>query len=152
MGVGGSLSTDTADLLTRQPPPVSPVYVVMTGLSDARLRGASLASLEEFSTALESVFRSFHAANQAALVVAVEQPHLTDYSLHAPHDRGSNEIVDAYNRRLRTVAGRHGVVSVGVAGWHPETMLSADTVHPNDAGHAQVAAAVVRAVQASSRW
>ncbi|HJY25117.1 MAG TPA: SGNH/GDSL hydrolase family protein, partial [Actinomycetes bacterium] len=141
MGVGGSLSTDTADLLTRQPPPVSPVYVVMTGLNDARLRGASLASLEEFSTALESIFRSFHAVNQAALVVAVEQPHLTDYSLHAPHDRGSNEIVDAYNRRLRTVAGRHGVVSVGVAGWHPETMLSADMVHPNDAGHAQVAAA-----------
>lgn len=151
-GAGGTLSTDTADLLCRQRPPASRMYLVMTGLNDARLRGASPVGLESFSTALQAIFRAFRTANPAALTVAVEQPHLANYSLHAPHDRGSDEIIDAYNRRLRGVAGRHGVVLASVAGWNPETMLSADTVHPNDAGHAQVADAVVRAVQMRGRW
>jgi lysophospholipase L1-like esterase len=104
------------------------------------------------SRALRAIFRAFHAANPAALTVTVEQPHLANYSLHAPHDRGSDEIIDAYNRRLRAVAGRHGVVLASVTGWNPGTMLSADTVHPNDAGHAQVADAVVRAVQMRGPW
>ena len=54
--------------------------------------------------------------------------------------------VDAYNRRMGLVADRHRrAVLVHVHGWDAGTMLDADAVHPNDLGHATIAAAVVRA-------
>jgi len=146
-GVGGTLSTDTADLLSRAPPPVSRLYLVATGLNDARLYGASSTALDSYAAALRAIFGAFSHAHPAALTVAVEQPHLADYSLHPPHDRGSNEIIDAYNRRLRAVVSHlPGVVLASVAGWDTGTMLAADAVHPSDEGHAQVAGAVLRAV------
>lgn len=146
-GVGGTSSLDTAELVTREPPPVSRLYLVMTGLNDARLYGASPVALRSYCAAVQAVFGAIARAHPAALTVAVEQPHLMDYSRHAPHDIGSDEVLDAYNARLRAVAAPlPRVVLASVTGWHASTMLAADTVHPNDAGHAQVAAAVVRAV------
>ncbi|MDQ3028662.1 MAG: hypothetical protein M3R09_01235, partial [Actinomycetota bacterium] len=53
-GVGGTLSTDTTELLSREPPPASRLFLVMTGLNDARLHGTSSAALESFSTALQA--------------------------------------------------------------------------------------------------
>jgi len=149
LGVGGTLSTDTAELLSRQPPPASRLYLVMTGLNDARLHGTSSAALECFSAALQEIFDALDRAHPAALTIAVEQPHLTDYSQHAPHDRGDDEILNAYNQRQRALASRHPrVLLASVTGWDPETML-ADEVHPNDAGHAQVARAVLQAAETS---
>ncbi len=146
LGLGGSLSTDTADLLSRSPAPPARLYLVMTGLNDARLHGGSSVALHSYGGALETIFTSLEAAKPAARVVAVEQPDLVNYSLHAPHDRGSHQILAAYNDQLRTVARRHRRVDVGtVAGWDAATMLDDDTVHPNDAGHAELAGAVVRA-------
>jgi len=146
LGVGGTLSTDTADLVAREPPPVSRLYVLITGLNDARLYGASPVALGSFTAALEAILGGFARAHPEALTVTVEQPHLADYSRHAPHDVGSHEVLDAYNQRLREVVSpRPGVVLASVTEWHPGTMLAEDTVHPNDAGHSRVAAAVVRA-------
>lgn len=125
----------------------------MTGLNDARLHGASLVALASFSAALEAIFVAFHLAHPAALTVAVEQPLLIGYSLHAPHDRGSDQILDAYNQRLRAAAVRHAcVVLASVTGWNPKTMLAADTVHPNDAGHGELARAVVHAARTVRPW
>lgn len=145
LGAGGSSSPDTAALVSREPAPASAMYVVMTGLNDARLHGASPDALEAYAEALQTIFSALSRASPAALTIAAEQPHLLDYSLHAPHDRGTNEILDAYNQQLSVVAGRHPrVVVATVSGWDPTAMLSADTVHPNDAGHAAVAGAVER--------
>lgn len=149
-GVGGTLSTDTAALLSREPPPPSRLYLVMTGLNDARLHGASSQAQASFSVALHAIFRAFDRVNPAALTVAVEQPYLADYLLHAPYDRGCDEILDGYNQHLRAVANSlPRVVLAKVTGWEPRTMLAADTVHPNDAGHAQVTRAVALAVTAA---
>lgn len=146
LGVGGTLSSDTAELLSREPPPVSRLYLLMTGLNDGRLYGPSADALESFAAALKAIFLAFERAQPAALTVAVEQPHLAEYSLHAPHDRGSDGIIAAYNQRLRATADAHPrVVVATVTGWNARMMLAADTVHPNDAGHAQVASAVVDA-------
>jgi len=146
LGVGGSSSTDVADLIARKPPPPSRMYLVMTGLNDAHLHGAYTAALPSFATALQAIFAALGDANPAALAVTVEQPHLLEYSWHAPHDRGSDQILDAYNDRLRAVASEFSrVVVAQVAGWDPSTMLDADTVHPSDAGHAAIAGAVVAA-------
>jgi lysophospholipase L1-like esterase len=145
LGVGGTLSTQIADLVDRESPPASLLYLVMTGLNDARLHGASLEAMKSYAAALQTIFHALTTANPAALTIALEQPHLADYSRHAPHNRGSDALIDAYNRRLRAVStGRPRVLVAAAAGWDPPMMLSVDTVHPNDAGHAELARAVVR--------
>lgn len=150
-GVGGCSTRHVVELLAREPAPASEFYVLMTGLNDARLNGASTGALAAYTAALQAIFDTFRGASPGALIVAVAQPHLADYSLHAPHDQGADNIIDAYNGRLRAVAAnRRGAVGTDVTGWDPATMLAADTVHPNDAGHAQIADAVVRAVAASA--
>ena len=144
-GIGGTSSTQTADLVVREPPPASLLYLVMTGLNDARLHGTSKA-LDSYAAALQTIFRALTTADPSALLIAVEQPHLVDYSLHAPHDRGSDALIDAYNQRLRSVVSRRPRVVLATASdWDPRMMLAADTVHPNDAGHLELARAVVRA-------
>jgi len=146
-GVGGTLSTQTAELASRQEPSGATTFLLITGLNDARLHGSCVAGLDRYSAALHSIFRAFRATSPEALIVAVAQPHLLDYSLHAPHDRGSDEDVDAYNGRLREVVGNHsGTLLVTVGAWDPRTMLAEDTVHPNDAGHATIARTVTEAV------
>jgi lysophospholipase L1-like esterase len=143
-GVGGSLSTDTSDGLTREPAPASECYVVMTGLNDARLYGLGHGAIEAYAAALESIFVALASATSGASTIAVEQPPLLDYSGYEPHNRGSNDVLDAYNRQLREVASRFPAVHLAtVTGWDATTMLDEDNVHPNDRGHAAVAAAVV---------
>lgn len=146
-GVGGTLSTQAAELVTRWPPPAGASYVLMTGLNDARLHGTSPRAMVDFAVAVRTILAACHAADPAALTVVVEQPRLLDYSRHGPHDRGSDELVEAYNQQLRRVArGRAGVVLATVADWHPASMLDEDTVHPNDIGHAALARTVGEAL------
>jgi len=150
-GVGGSSTPETAGLIARHPPPGSELYVVMSGLNDARRDGADPRALEVYGVALASIFEGLARANPASVIVAVEQPHLLDYSLHPPHHRGSNEVLDAYNDRLRAVASDSPcVVLASVTGWDPATMLTDDTVHPNDAGHARMTQAVLNASRPES--
>ncbi|MCQ6273256.1 SGNH/GDSL hydrolase family protein [Pseudarthrobacter sp. R1] len=149
-GVGGSSSTGTAALVLQDTPPPAVLYLVMTGLNDLRLGGGSPSSLQQYEDALRTIFGAVRQASPEALVVALAQPHLLDFSLHAPHNRGSNALVDTYNLTLRRIAAAHrGVVVVEPDGWDAASMLDADTVHPNDAGHACLARAAVVAVTAA---
>jgi lysophospholipase L1-like esterase len=122
----------------------------MTGLNDLRLAGDAASSLEQYAAALRTVLAAFTRAAPEAPVVAIAQPHLLDFSLHAPHNLGSNALVDTYNGELRRVAAEfRQVVVASAAGWNAATMLDADTVHPNDAGHSCLARAVIRTVTAA---
>jgi len=148
-GVGGSLSTQTAELVARGVPPASAAYLVMTGLNDVRLHGDSARAMGELRDSLDRILDALRAASPAAPIAVVEQPHLLDYTLHPPHDRGSDALVDRGNSVLREVAGRHpGAVVVSVHRWDRLRMLADDTAHPNDDGHAEVARAVVPALHA----
>ena len=149
-GVGGSSSTGTAALVQADPPPGADLYLLMTGLNDLRLGGDTPSYLGQYADALRTVLAGFSEAAPDALVVAIAQPHLLDFSLHAPHNRGSNALVDTYNELLRRVAGEYSQVVVAeAAGWNAATMLDADTVHPNDAGHQCLAGAAVAAATAA---
>ena len=149
-GVGGSSSTGTAALVRDAAPPPAALYLLMTGLNDLRLGGESPSSLENYAGALRTILAAFRRAAPGALVVAVAQPPLLDFSLHAPHNRGSNGLVNVYNDQLRRVAERFpGVVVAEADGWDAGTMLAEDTVHANDAGHECLARAVVAAATAA---
>jgi lysophospholipase L1-like esterase len=145
-GVGGSSTTDAAGLVGREGAVRADAYLILSGLNDARLHGMDPAALDAYVSALETVVAAGEAAAPDAVVLLVEQPPLLDYRGYPPHDRGSPSAVDAYNRRMGLVADRHRrAVLVHVHGWDAGTMLDADAVHPNDLGHATIAAAVVRA-------
>lgn len=145
-GVGGSSSLQTAALVARHPPPWSQLYLLVAGLNDARLNGPDPTALVRYAAALRSVLRAFRAARSDATTIVLEQPYLLDYSLHAPHNRGSDDVIDTYNARLRDVASGEPMVTVArVPYWDRRTMLHEDTVHPNDAGHAMLGEAVANA-------
>jgi lysophospholipase L1-like esterase len=148
--VGGSGSTATAEVVRAGPPAAGGVVLVMTGLNDGRLHGPTPRALEAYADALRTILVTVREAVPDAVVVTVEQPRLVDYARHAPHDQGSHDVVDLLNETLRRVAAEHpGVLVVPVPGWDAATMLADDTVHPNDAGHAYLATAVLEAVRAA---
>lgn len=148
--VSGSLSTETARLVATSPPPPAHLFVLMTGLNDARRCGRSPAGREAYADALALVLHAFASADPTAPVLALEQPHLGDYSGYAPFSEGSDAVIDAYNTTLRQVATRYPSTRVvTVESWAVDTMVAADGVHPNDAGHRHLARAVVRAVAAA---
>ena len=149
-GVGGSSSTGTAALVRADPPPPAALYLLMTGLNDLRLAGDSASGLADYAASLRTVLGAFRQAAPDALVVAVAQPPLVDFSLYAPHNLGSNTLVATYNAALRQAVATHPLAVLAEArDWDAATMLDEDTVHPNDAGHACLARAVVRVVTAA---
>ncbi|MEV7605900.1 SGNH/GDSL hydrolase family protein [Paenarthrobacter sp. NPDC089322] len=150
--VGGSSSTETVSLLQSAPPPVASAYILMTGLNDLRLGGDSSSSFGLYSGALDTILTALGTTAPLARVFVVAQPHLLDFSRHAPHNRGSNLLIDTYNEELRRVVARYGNARVVEAmGWQPSSMLATDTVHPNDSGHACIADAVVHAAPTAFR-
>ncbi|WP_152364719.1 GDSL-type esterase/lipase family protein [Microlunatus speluncae] len=143
----GTLSTDTATLVAAEPPAPAAAYLIMTGFNDARRYGDDPAAAAAYADALATVLDACRAAAPAARMIMIEQPYIEDYSGHAPFDRGSDAVVDRYNRILREVAGRQPETEVvPVAGWRPRTMIAADGVHPNDHGHRRLAETVVDTV------
>ena len=149
--VSGSLSTETALLVTSSLPPSAGLLVIMTGLNDVRLNGRSALERGVYADVLATIFEVLRDASPGALVLAVEQPHIRDYAGYAPFHRGSGAVIDAYNATLRQVARQHSAGVVGVPGWSVDAMISDDGVHPNDIGHHHLAQAVVRACR-QSRW
>lgn len=150
--VGGSASVSTAELLTAEPPPAAECYLLMTGLNDLRLGGDSPSSARRYEDALHRILATLGRTSPSAPIIAVAQPHLLDFSQHAPHHRGSNTLIDQYNLILDRVAAGHPGTTVAVADrWDPALMLDADTVHPNDAGHARLAETIAAAARAVSQ-
>lgn len=151
-GVGGSLSTETAALATQRPVESSTIFLLMTGLNDARMFGPCPERLMDYAQALDTIFKAFHQAKPAGTIIAVQQPHLLDYSRFEPANMGSNAIVDAYNAVLVESAGKWAGVDVAnVGGWDPHTLLDGDTVHPNSLGHEYLANAVLDVITARAR-
>ncbi len=149
-GVGGALSTDTAEKVMARPPAAADHYLLMTGVNDARLYGSSRMALDDYGSALGQMFGAFLGVDPRCQVIAVAHPHLQDYSQHAPYDHACDELLDAYNRRLEEIAEQYSQVSVAtVEDWDTRTMLAVDTVHPNDLGHQKLAQAVLRALETS---
>jgi lysophospholipase L1-like esterase len=147
----GSLSTQTARLVASSPTPSARLLVLMTGLNDARLHGYSRDGRDAYAHAIALILDAFREASPDALVLAVEQPYISDYAGYAPFHRASDTVIDAYNATLRQVATCHLARFVPIPGWDVHTMVSLDGVHANNLGHERLAQVVVRACR-QSRW
>jgi lysophospholipase L1-like esterase len=146
LGVVGSSTIDTAAQVSRHGTPRAEAYLLLAGLNDARLNGCDRAALDAYSAALETIVTACKADAPNAVVLLLAQPPLLDYSGYPPHNRGSDSALAAHNQRLGLVAERHRqAMTVHVDGWEPTSMLDDDTVHPNDLGHATLAAAAIQA-------
>jgi len=151
LGVGGSASAQTAELVRRTAVPCAAAYVLMTGLNDARLHGVDPAALRRYTHAVATVVGRCLDAAPDGVVLVVEQPPLADYSGYAPHNKGSTAAVVRYNTgQRRILAGLERVVMVHVDGWDPYTMLDEDMVHPNDRGHGAIGAAIAGAYRSAT--
>lgn len=66
-------------------------------------------------------------------------------------NHGSDAAVDDLNSLIIQVASRYPAVHiVNTATYDPYTGISGDLIHPNDAGHWQIARAFIQAIQAQS--
>lgn len=149
-GRGGSISTETAGLLRSEPPLPSAVFLLMTGLNDLRFFGHSGEAMRNYESALTAIFSAFVNSNARAQIVAIAQPHLIDYSLFDPANKGSSELVDEYNEILLRSTKSWSQVRVAVpSAWDPKLMLSADTVHPALSGHAYLSAVVLETLRSN---
>jgi lysophospholipase L1-like esterase len=147
LGVSGSSSDHTAELVRRDGVPLAPTYLLMTGLNDARTRGEDPEALDKYACSVRTILDAC-AVSPQGWIGLVEQPPLVDYSLHPPHDRGSTAAVHAYNARLNDVAsGYPQAVVVAVGEWDAASMHADDTVHPNDLGHAAIGIAIAAAMR-----
>lgn len=147
----GSLSTETARLVVARPPRAAGVFVLMTGFNDARLHGPEPAGRRQYAEALETIIHALHKAAPQAVLLAIEQPYIEDYSGHPPYDRAADAVVDEYNSILRAAVERiPHAWTLPVEGWDAATMLAEDNVHPNDRGHAALARCLVDAITGST--
>ena len=124
----------------------------MTGLNDARLNG-TIGHRPRTPTPTRSASSSTRSGGPSpgALVLALEQPYVSDYAGYEPFHRGSDAVIDAYNATCGRWRRATRSVVVAITGWDVETMVAVDGVHPNDAGHRHLARAVVRTCR-QSRW
>jgi len=149
LGVGGSSSSQTAELVRREGAPAAEAYLLMAGLNDARLDDPT--ALGAYAVSLDVVVGVCAMTSPGSVILLVRQPPLHDYSRHVPHDRGSPAAVEAYHRALLGVSECHPQAAVvEVTGWDAMSMLADDTVPPHDRGHAAVGSAVAHAYRSAS--
>ena len=143
-GVSGQVGSQVAADVHSQPLRPDDIVAVQVGINDARLYGTDPARIADYGKQITDILDTL-AHHQVVLVTA--QP-LVDYGNFAPFDQGSAAAVAAYNAELATSAGRFAYAHVVTPTWDPATDIAPDTVHPNDAGHAAIAAAVDRELSA----
>lgn len=141
-GVGGSSTEETAAVVSSRCRSNNDLNLVMTGLNDCRLNGGSRSSESAYARSLSAIFNSLDGSG-GVTTLAIAQPHLASYSMHAPYDRGSSQSIDRYNAILHSVASGYPTSVVRLPKWDSLTMLDPDTVHPNDLGHRTIADAVL---------
>ncbi|MBE1606529.1 DUF7402 domain-containing protein [Actinopolymorpha pittospori] len=129
------------------------VVVIETGINDVRLFGpdADLANrYAQHLTEMLSYLRSTQRGREIPVVFVVDPGiSASTWSKYPPYDKGSQEVADDYAEKLKDVAADMSDISVvDVRSTWSEEHIAADGVHPNDTGHATIAAAVGEALRA----
>jgi lysophospholipase L1-like esterase len=125
--------------------------VILYGLNDLRLNDVAYSDANYQTDLGEVVDLIVAGGTPASSIVIGSPPYCTNYAGHAaPSNAGSAEKHAAYVAAAAAVATAKGtryadVYAAMVAGGG-NSLLSADNVHPNDAGHAVIATAIQAAL------
>lgn len=135
-GHGGDTIDQTADRVS----PAASGDVVLVEASINDVRGFGLAGLDNFQSTLAAITAAL--AADGATVWVVLDPQIRNWA-YPGWDQGSPSVLAAYSDAAR--ATWPNVIDT-TPGWDVATMISGDDVHPNTAGMAHIAAAVVAAL------
>jgi len=133
-----------------------PAWVlILYGLNDMRLNDPAI-TVERFQADLGEVVDGLVASGVAARRIVIgSPPHLPAgaYALHPPWDGGGPALHARYDAACAAVAASRGArfadVYRAMADGGGDRLVSPDQIHPNDAGHAVIAAAFLAAIRAS---
>lgn len=152
-GNGGDLSADTVNVIDHAGPyKAGDVAVIETGINDARLFGADADAVNRYWANISEMLWTLRLPNGTPVpVVLVADPGIgaAGWGTYPPYDRGTQAVADQYASELHAVAaGWPAGTVVDVRGSWSDADISADLVHPDDAGHALIAGAVTAALSA----
>ena len=86
-------------------------------------------------------------------VVLLKEPYLRDYSLSTAHPNGTDHVMDVFNAvldRVGTEFPQVVVVDPNANGWNKQTMLFAQSTHPNEMGSRFLADLIDRGLRDAS--
>jgi lysophospholipase L1-like esterase len=124
-------------------PHAGDIVLVEVGINDVRRHGDDRAWLARFERTLDQIAARL-SAHGAAVRLLADPPLLDWTSAASDAGRGSDEGWAEYHA---AVMSRPGAIDLA-AGWDRHTMICPDLVHPNEAGVAALAAAVLAGLAA----
>lgn len=146
--IGGAVDNNGRDTYAARVVSYNPdVVIILYGLNDLRLNDVAF-SEANFQNDLEEIIDGIVAAGVSAQNIVIGSPPYipnASYALFAPYNGGSAIKHAQYVTASAAVASTKGTKYIDVYQWMVDNggdaLISGDGVHPNDAGHAQIAAA-----------
>jgi len=145
--IGGAVQNNARDSYTTQLLAFYPQRVfILYGVNDLRLNDAAFTA-SNFENDLSEIVDAIIAAGVLPTNIIIGSPPYlpaATYEANAPYDGGSLEKHAAYIAACAAVAMAKGIKYVDVYQYMADNggdTLIADGIHPNDAGHAAIAAA-----------
>lgn len=123
------------------------LIILAGGLNDMR-KGTAIGT---FETAYNAMVAEAVAYSSVNWVVCCSLVHMTAYSSFAPYDQGDDTDNHTYNSSISTIASNNGAsfADVHTGMDHTDALVDTDGVHPNNAGHANIAATIIPVVVAA---
>lgn len=151
--IGGAVTNNGRDTAATRVTQYTPGRVcILYGLNDLRLNDAAI-SAENYQNDLGEVVDAIVTAGTPANQIVIGSPPYIpsdSYAENAPWNGGTAEKHATYVAAAAAVAASKGTKYIDVYAWMlangGDTLISADGIHPNDAGHAQIAAAFLSVI------
>lgn len=144
--IGGAVTNNGRDTYTTRVTPYRPNYVfILYGLNDLRLNDAAFTSALFQNDLGETVQGLIDSGIQADRIVIGSPPYIlaSSYSLYAPFDGATAQKFTDYIVACQEIANAKGTRFINVyqymADHGGDSLIGADGIHPNDAGHQVIA-------------
>ena len=144
--IGGAVTNNGRDTYAARALAGNPsVVLILYGLNDLRLNDVGF-TVANFQNDLGEVVDGLIAGGVLASNIIIGSPsHMTRYTDYSPWNGGSAALHSQYRDACAAVAAAKSTRYIDVYQWMldngGDTLVDADGVHPNDAGHAAIAAA-----------
>ncbi|SDJ01137.1 Lysophospholipase L1 [Frankineae bacterium MT45] len=150
----GDRVAQTEAIVDQQAPTLLPsdVVAIQIGINDVRSTGPDPVAVADYQARLGSILRTL----KGHRVLLVEADPLPVTPTMAAWANGSPATLASYNKAMEAAAAQADTSPAAQvtlvrapASWNPAADIAADQLHPNDAGHALIAASVDHALNAA---